>query len=143
MATRPVEPPAPEGGDDPAGRGGRDGVLDELVRRPHGERIGLIKWFSDRLGYGFVTVVEGPDKGTDLFVHYTSIHPLNNLHRTLRKGEYVSFDVGVSNGGPQAVQVTGVMGGPLLCDSDDSHAFSAGPAPGRQRLAHVAGSSVR
>jgi cold shock CspA family protein len=85
------------------------------VRRPCGQRVGITKWFSDRLGYGFITEVSGPHRGADLFTHYTSIHPLNNTRRTLQKGEYVSFD----DGGGQAVFVTGVFGGPLMCDQAD------------------------
>ncbi len=90
-------------------------VVDEVVRRPFGQRVGVTKWFSDRLGYGFITDVSGPDRGADLFTHYTSIHPLNNTRRTLQKGEYVSFD----DGGGQAAFVTGVFGGPLMCDHAD------------------------
>jgi hypothetical protein len=55
----------------------------------------------------------------DLFVHFSAIRPLNNTHRTLVKGEYVSFDIGENHGGSQAVMVTGVLGGPLMCDNVD------------------------
>ena len=116
---------APKGDDADAGRSAP--VVDEMVTRSHGRHLGVTKWFSDRLGYGFITKISGESKGTDLFVHFSSVRPLNNTHRTLHKGEYVSFDVGENNGGVQAVFVTGVMGGPLMCDhaepppADDVH----------------------
>ena len=45
-----------------------------------------------------------------------SVSPLNSNHRTLKKGEYVSFDIGTNETGAQAIGVTGVLGGPLMCD---------------------------
>jgi cold shock CspA family protein len=83
--------------------------------------IGICKWFSDRLGYGFITVCEGDRKGEDVFVHYKGLQPSNNPHRTLRKGEYVSFGTTASCNGMQATHVTGVLGGPLLCDHAPPH----------------------
>lgn len=78
--------------------------------------IGVCKWFSDNLGYGFITVCDGEDAGADVFVHYSGIRPLNNSHKTLRKGEYVSFRLSQRRTGLQAVHVMGVLGGPLMCD---------------------------
>lgn len=77
---------------------------------------GQCKWFNNSYGYGFLTVVDGPDKGTDIFVHWEGIKPLNSLYKTLKKGEYVIFDVVESDKGKQAVNVRGICGGPLLCD---------------------------
>ena len=77
---------------------------------------GQCKWFNNSYGYGFLTICDGPDKGMDIFVHWEGIKPLNSLYKTLKKGEYVIFDVVDSDKGKQAVNVRGICNGPLLCD---------------------------
>jgi cold shock CspA family protein len=90
-----------------------DEVIDsDLV----GQYTGQVKWFSDRLGFGFATICAGPEKGKDIFVHHTGIRPINSNYRTLRKGEYVNFNLTNGHNGPQAVDVTGICGGSLMCD---------------------------
>jgi cold shock CspA family protein len=92
-------------------------VMDEIVDRDVvGSYTGQVKWFSDRLGFGFTTVCVGPEKGKDIFVHHTGIRPSNSNYRTLRKGEYVNFNLTNGHNGPQAVDVTGIGGGSLMCD---------------------------
>jgi cold shock protein len=81
-----------------------------------GKYIGQCKWFNDALGYGFVTLHSGDDKGTDVFVHHSGIKPLNSNYKTLKKGEYISFNVIDGENGAQAVDITGVGGGSLMCD---------------------------
>lgn len=81
-----------------------------------GKFVGQCKWFNDLLGYGFVTVCDGDDKGKDIFVHHSGIMPLNSNYRTLKKGEYLNFDIINGMNGLQAVHVTGIQGGPLMCD---------------------------
>ena len=84
---------------------------------------GRCKWFNNRLGYGFVTVdnrTEGSDVPEDIFVHQTNVHPNSSTYRTLRQGEYVSFALSRDDNSVQAVNVTGLNGGPLLCDSQDT-----------------------
>jgi cold shock CspA family protein len=91
-------------------------IVEETPRTSVGKTVGQCKWFSDRLGYGFLTVVSDDLKGKDIFVHHSGITPLNSKYRTLRKGEYVNFDVHDGENGYQATNVTGVYGGPLMCD---------------------------
>lgn len=91
-------------------------IVEEKAKPTIGETIGQCKWFSDRLGYGFLTVVSDDLKGKDIFVHHSGINPLNSKYRTLKKGEYVNFDVQEGEHGYQATNVTGVYGGPLMCD---------------------------
>ena len=91
-------------------------IVEETERSNIGKTVGQCKWFSDRLGYGFLTVVSDDLKGKDIFVHHSGISPLNSKYRTLRKGEYVNFDVKDGENGYQASNVTGVYGGPLMCD---------------------------
>ena len=84
---------------------------------------GRCKWFNNRLGYGFVTVdnrTEGSDVPEDIFVHQTNVHPNSSTYRTLRQGEYVSFALSRDDNSVQAVNLTGLNGGPLLCDSQDT-----------------------
>ena len=93
-------------------------ILEETVDTiEHGEIIGNCKWFNKKLGYGFITVYQGEKKGCNIFVHHSGIRPLNSNFKTLRKGEYVHFNIIDGVNGPQATHVTGVCGGPLMCDN--------------------------
>lgn len=92
-------------------------VLDEVVDRDCvGEYTGQVKWFSDKLGYGFITLCERGTGTGDVFVHHSGVHPLNSSFHSLRKGEYTSFNMTHGPNGPQAVDVTGIGGGTLMCD---------------------------
>ena len=94
-----------------------------------GTVIGQCKWFSNKLGFGFITIVSGDDKGKDIFVHHTGVKPLNSQYKTLVKGEYVQFDVTDGSNGLQAVNVRGIQGGSLMCDVVPSIKFLSSPPP--------------
>eukprot|EP00798_Chlamydomonas_sp_ICE-L_P028821 gene28821-32010_t len=98
-------------------------VLDEVIYNDAivGNFLGHVKWFNDRLGYGFCTVISGPDIGKDIFVHHGGIQPLNSNYKTLRKGEYINFNMTTGHTGLQASDVTGINGGPLMCDVVPTH----------------------
>ena len=36
--------------------------------------LGRVKWFNNKAGFGFITVTDGPQSGTDIFVHHSSIN---------------------------------------------------------------------
>lgn len=91
-------------------------VEEETSTLSVGKYVGQCKWFNDLLGYGFVTVCDGQEKGKDIFVHHSGIMPLNSNYRTLKKGEYLNFNIVDGLNGLQAVDVTGINGGPLMCD---------------------------
>lgn len=92
-------------------------ILNEVVdKEVQGTLVGQVKWFSDSSGYGFITIADGEKKGCDIFVHHSGIKPANSNYKTLRKGEYVNFNVVKGLNGQQAVDVTGINGGPLMCD---------------------------
>lgn len=93
-------------------------VMDEIVDvNEHTVKyVGQCKWFSDKLGYGFLTICNGDKKGVDIFAHHSGVKPLNSNYRTLRKGEYVEFGIVNGMNGLQAVNITGINGGALMCD---------------------------
>mgnify|MGYP001471357131 CR=1 FL=1 len=82
----------------------------------YGPHVGLIKWFNNSRGYGFLRIVSQDRNGDDIFVHQTNVVPHVSGYRTLREGEYVSFELS-SDERPQALNITGVFGGPLMCDA--------------------------
>jgi len=60
---------------------------------------GIVKWFNERKGYGFIQQEEGPD----VFVHHTGINA--NGFKTLNEGDRVTFDIEQGTKGPAAVNV--------------------------------------
>ena len=83
--------------------------------------VGRVKWFNNKRGYGFISIVSldgSSESQEDVFVHQTNIHTNSDVYRTLSAGEYVSFALSPDEkGNDQAVSVTGVAGGPLLCET--------------------------
>jgi len=61
---------------------------------------GVVKWFNDRKGYGFIEQENGPD----VFVHHTGI--TGTGFKSLQEGDRVSFDIEQGEKGPAAVNVT-------------------------------------
>ena len=85
------------------------------------ERLtGTVKWFNNKAGFGFITVCEeGEYKEKDIFVHYSSIRVSNSQYKYLVQGEYVDFTLVKANNGHefQAMNVSGIKGGPIMCES--------------------------
>jgi hypothetical protein len=82
---------------------------------------GMVKWFNNKAGYGFLTVCdEGDHTGKDIFVHYTSIRVTNSQYKYLVQGEYVEFVLVHSDSDKHefhASDVTGVKGGSIMCET--------------------------
>lgn len=85
-----------------------------------GSLLGQVKWFRNGpgYGYGFITCVSEnvSQSGQDIYVYQQNVHPKVSTFRTLVKDEYVSFDVSEEER-PQALNVRGIAGGPLRCDT--------------------------
>ena len=61
---------------------------------------GIVKWFHEKKGYGFIEQEDGPD----VFVHYSGINA--DGFKVLKEGEQVRFDIEQGQRGPAAVNVT-------------------------------------
>ena len=61
---------------------------------------GIVKWFSNEKGYGFISVA---DTDEDVFVHFTGI--LSEGFKTLKEGQRVEFEIAQGAHGLQATRV--------------------------------------
>lgn len=83
--------------------------------------VGQVKWFNNKAGYGFITVSgDGEHKGKDIFSHYSGIRVTNSQYKYLIQGEYIEFNLVKSSNGShefQSTDITGINGGPLMCET--------------------------
>ncbi|MDA3788629.1 MAG: cold-shock protein [Desulfobacula sp.] len=61
---------------------------------------GIVKWFNDSKGYGFIEQENGPD----VFVHHSGI--LGDGFKSLNEGDKVTFEVEDGQKGLAAVNVS-------------------------------------
>ena len=97
--------------------------------------IGCVKFFSAKKGFGFVTVLtqDHERSNTDLFVHFSNLNVRNDEYKRLFPGEYVSFSYGKGmgrDGRDICIDVTGVLGGPLLTENAE-HRYRYSPKESR------------
>ena len=104
-------------------------ATDNNEKAPVATRLtGRVKWFNNKTGFGFITALtdsEGVKEGSDVFVHHSAIKVAQEQYRYLVQGEYVEFvlsklvnaDASASRHEFQAVDVSGVKGGKLICET--------------------------
>ncbi|NWG88133.1 MAG: cold-shock protein [Hydrogenophilaceae bacterium] len=61
---------------------------------------GIVKWFNDSKGFGFITPDGG---GEDLFAHFSAINMSG--FKTLKEGQRVSFEIAEGPKGKQAANI--------------------------------------
>ncbi|MCK4618632.1 MAG: cold-shock protein [Deltaproteobacteria bacterium] len=61
---------------------------------------GIVKWFNEKKGFGFIA----QEDGEDVFVHHTGINAKG--FKSLKEGDRVTFDIEEGEKGPAAVNVT-------------------------------------
>lgn len=108
---------------------------------------GRVKWFNNKYGYGFITVLKTDDAtsvpvNTDVFAHHSEISVSNDQYRYLVQGEYVAFDVVKTTTGNheyQCAKVKGMYGGQLICETRHearSQYNKSQPQPQQQQQQH-------
>jgi CspA family cold shock protein len=71
-------------------------LLQEIANMANG----IVKWFNDSKGFGFIE----QESGNDVFVHHSAINSTG--FKSLNEGDRVSFDIEQGQKGPAAANVT-------------------------------------
>jgi hypothetical protein len=79
--------------------------------------MGVVKWFNNKTGYGFITCLEKEYQHKDIFVHHSALMPYNDQYKYLIPGEYVQFHIKHQPNNKHSISATnvsGILGGNLL-----------------------------
>jgi len=110
-------------------------IIGNTIEMSSTRVTGQVKWFNTKAGYGFITGCGGDYKEKDIFVHYSSVKVVNSQYRYLVQGEYVEFEVVRPEGDKHehhAVNVTGINGGSIMCESRKTFPTTERPRPVRR-----------
>lgn len=107
--------------------------------------MGCVKFFDKNAGFGFISVLKTAEfpqfAEKDIFVHYSGIRIENQQYKYLVKGEYVEFKIvpstkpgsnGSNDDKYNAVDITGIQGGKLMCETNFSEYIPKTNRPGYQ-----------
>ena len=86
--------------------------------------VGVVEFFDVRKGWGFIKVLTQDDvehSNEGIFFHRQSISVREGSYQCVFPGEYVSFSLGKNEKGPMCIDITGIMGNPLLTDHPQWH----------------------
>ena len=78
---------------------------------------GMVKWFNNAKGYGFILSDEG---GGDIFAHYSSIDM--DGYKTLKAGQTVTFD---TEDGPKGLHATKITAAELSAEQAAEQALTS------------------
>ena len=91
--------------------------------------VGQVKWFNNKVGFGFITIKDEENVEKDIFAHYSTIRTaIESQYRYLVQGEYVEFDLSSSKDNTheyQSANISGINGGKLMCETRQANR----PAP--------------
>src|SRR6202521_4396207 len=73
---------------------------NRFKKRKYDMATGIVKWFNDSKGFGFITPDAG---GGDLFAHHTAIQM--DGYKSLKEAQRVSFEVITGRKGLQAAAI--------------------------------------
>lgn len=82
-----------------------DIYIDNITEKPKkpkvdGQKTGIVKWFNDAKGFGFIAQDDG---GPDVYIHFTAIQ--KDGFRSLSEGDEVEYEVSTGLHGLQASNV--------------------------------------
>jgi cold shock CspA family protein len=111
---------------------------------------GRVKWFNNKAGYGFITLVDcETQEERDIFAHHSEIQVSQSQYKYLVQGEYVELTLGPivreKSTDIHATKIRGVNGGKLMCETRNevranqpesrprtqTRSFAPAPAPAR------------
>ena len=67
---------------------------------------GVCKWFSNKKGYGFITITSDNNKGDDVFVHISAVQ--ESGLGTLNDNDHINFEIVENRGKNAAANLTKV-----------------------------------
>lgn len=72
---------------------------------PAGKRlVGVVKWFDEKKGYGYITAITPDEKKVDYFAHWKNIISTHKFKK-LKEGWTVSFEPADSEKGQLATDI--------------------------------------